>query len=150
MEKQEEKIWGVYNTIDNVEMLDTLDEIDIWKKIENLGGYIFWARHDIGKNWTAHISLKDLEDAQYNLEYLVYYTRKFGVEFSKEPSSTEHIERSESYNAWFSFWHQHFESIPSEIYDKFIEDKFRGKDISKYIPTGSWKDSLEQTLSKRL
>ena len=75
--------------------------------------------------------------AQYNLEYLVYYTRKFGVKFSKKPSATEHIERSKSYNAWFKFWHNHFESMSTDVYNQFVDDKFSGKDISKYIDTSS-------------
>ncbi len=143
----EERKWGVYNTFDNPSFLDELDEIDIWKKIDNLGGYIFWGLHDLGKPWAKDISTTDLIQAQYNLEYLVYYTRKFGVEFSKEPSETEHVERSASYNAWFKFWHDHFEAMAPEVYEQFVEDKFSGKDISKYMPTGSWKDTLVKTKS---
>ena len=150
MEKKEEKLWGVYNTFDNPEMVETLDEIDIWKKIDNLSGSIFWAIHDTGKPWATNVSTKDLIDAQYNLEYLVYSTKRFGVEFSKEPSSTEHVERSESYNAWFKFWHDHFESMSPEVYNQFVDDKFSGKDISKYMPSGSWKDLLEQPVQKKL
>lgn len=140
----EEKKWGLYNTFDNPELLDTLDEIDIWKKIDNLGGAIFWAQHDSAHNrpWAADVSMETLIQAQYNLEYLVYSTRRFGVEFSREPSATEHVERSESYNAWFKFWHDHFDSMDPEVYDQFVDDKFSGKDISKYMPQGSWKDSL--------
>ena len=148
MEKMEKKLWGVYNTFDNPKMFDTLDEIDIWKKIDNLGGSIFWAMHDAGKPWATNVSAKDLINAQYNLEYLVYSTRRFGVEFSKEPSATEHVERSESYNTWFRFWHDHFKSMSPEIYNQFVNDKFSGKDISKYMPSGSWKDSLEKSTKK--
>lgn len=144
MEKTEEKLWGVYNTFDQPELLDTLDEIDIWKKIDNLGEAIFYTIHDAGKPWAAKVSGKDLLIAQYNLEYLVYYTRRFGVTFSKEPSATEHVERSDSYNAWFRFWHNHFESMSPEVYNQFVEDKFSGKDISQYMPSTSWKDSLEK------
>lgn len=143
----EKKKWGVYNTFDNPSFLDELDEIDIWKKIDNFGGYIFWGLHDSGKPWATDVSTKELIQAQYNLEYLVYYTRKFGVEFSKEPSETEHVERSASYDAWFKFWHDHFESMAPEVYEQFVEDKFSGKDISKYMPTGSWKDTLVKTKS---
>jgi len=150
MEKMEKKLWGVYNTFDNPKMFDTLDEIDIWKKIDNLGGSIFWAMHDAGKPWATNVSAKDLINAQYNLEYLVYSTRRFGVEFSKEPSATEHVERSESYNTWFRFWHDHFKSMSPEIYNQFVNDKFSGKDISKYMPSGSWKDSLEKPVQKKL
>lgn len=144
-----EKIQGLYNTFDKPELLDSLDEIDIWKKIDNLGGAIFWAIHDQGKPWATNVSAKDLIDAQYNLEYLVYSTRRFGIEFSKEPSSTEHIERSISYNTWFQFWHDHFKSMTPEIYNQFIDDKFSGKDISKYMPSGSWKDLLIETQHKK-
>ena len=150
MEKTEEKLWGVYNTFDNPLVFETWEEIDVWKKIDNLGGALFWANHDIGKLWAKNISKKDLIDAQYNLEFLVYSTRRFGVEFSKEPSATEHIERSESYNAWFNFWHNHFESMPPKVFSQFVDDKFSGKDISKYMPSGSWKDLLEQPIQKKL
>lgn len=145
----EVKKWGLYNTFDNPALLDTLDEIDIWKKIDNLGGTIFYANHDAAKNrpWASNVSMADLIQAQYNLEFLVYYTRRFGVEFSREPSETEHVEISESYNAWFRFWHDHFESMTPEVYNQFVDDKFSGKDISKYMPSENWKDSLEKPKS---
>ena len=145
-----EKIWGVYNTFDNQEAIEKINEIDVWKMIDRIGGAIFWARHDAGKPWASNVSEKELMEAQYNLEYLVYSTKRFGVEFSKEPSENEHVERSESYNAWFRFWHDHFESMSPEVYNQFVNDKFSGKDISKYMPSGSWKDSLGKTVQKKL
>ena len=45
----EEKIYGVYNTFGDSEALEALDEIDIWKMIDNLGGSIFWTLHDSSK-----------------------------------------------------------------------------------------------------
>ena len=141
-EKVEEKIWGIYNTFENPEMIDTLEEIDLWKKIDNLGGMIFYAMHDYNKSWTKDVKMKDIIEAQYNLEYLVYSTRRFGVEFSQEPSANEHILRSESYNAWFRFWYNHFNNMPKEIYDQFVSDKLNGKDISKYLPSSNWQSSI--------
>ena len=149
MEEQEEKIWGLYNTIENLEFLEKLDEIDIWKKIDNLGGVIFWTLHDANKPWNQGVKVDHLIEAQYNLEYLVYFTRKFGVEFTREPSATEHVERSDSYNTWFKYWHDHFESMSQEEYNQFVDDKFNGKDISKYMPKGNWKDLLEQKVLKK-
>jgi len=148
MKKVEEKLWGVYNTFENTEIFETQDEFDIWKNIDNLGGSIFWAMHDVGKPWSTNVSISDLINARYNLEYLVYSTRRFGVEFNKEPSAIEHVERSESYNAWFRFWHDHFKSMSPEVYNQFVDDKLSGKDISKYMPSGSWKDSLEKSTKK--
>lgn len=146
---KEEKIWGTYNTFKDASILDTLDEIDIWKKIDNLGGTIFWQNHDYDKPW-ATLTSKEMIEAQYNLEYLVYLTRKFGVEFDKEPTATEHVQESKSYNAWFQFWYNHFESMSEEVYKQFVDDKFSGKDISKYMPTTSWKDTLEKVPQKTL
>ena len=37
MENEDIRIWGIYNTFGNPEALEQLDEIDIWKKIDNLG-----------------------------------------------------------------------------------------------------------------
>lgn len=148
MENMEEKIWGVYNTFNNVEMLEQVEEYDIWKMIDNLGGFIFWTRHDRGKPWASNISDKELIETQYNLEYLVYFTRNFGVEFSREPSTAEHVEKSQSYVAWFAFWKNHFDSMEPEVYKQFVQDKQNGKDVSKYLPIGSWKDSLENQIKK--
>ena len=35
-----------------------------------------------------------------------------------------------------------------EEYNQFVDDKFSGKDISKYMPSGSWKDSLKSEEKK--
>lgn len=144
MENKEVKLWGVYNTFKDSEDVYKMDEIDVWNAIDSIGGAIFWARHDAGKPWAADVSMEELIEAQYNLEFLVYSTKRFGVEFSREPSATEHVERSESYNAWFSFWHDHFHGMNPELYNQFVDDKNAGKDVSKYMPTNSWKDSFSK------
>ncbi len=142
---REEKQFGLYNTFKNPAILDTLDEVDIYKKIEYLKDAITaWSNHYNDKPWALGISTKQLVEAKYNLEYLIYYTRKFGVEFSREPNENEHVEMSESFNAWFNFWNNHFKSMSPEVYNQFIDDKFDGKDISKYMPTGDWKETLEK------
>lgn len=142
MSKQK-KIWGIYNVLVDSEKIDQLSEIDIWKKIDNLGGIIFWANHDYDKPWAKDLSPEVLEIAQYNLEFFVYYTRKFGVTFDEEPSETKHVQRSESYNTWFKFWQDHFFNMSEETYKKFIDDKADGKDITKYLPKENWKSLLK-------
>ena len=142
----EEKIWGVYNTFENPEILETISEIDLYKSIYDISGAMFWTEHDAGKPWAYKPSKEELTNAQYNLDFLVYSTKKFGVKFSKEPSSSEPIERSESYSAWFRFWNNHFESMKQEVYDQFIEDKNSGKDISKYMPKDTWQDYYKKSV----
>ena len=40
--------------------------------------------------------------------------------------------------------------MDSKTYDEFFEAYQNGEDISKYMPTRSWKDSLEEQPQKRL
>ena len=144
MTQIKEKLWGVYNTFDDPEIFETLDEIDLWIKIDGLSQFIF-DNMDFAK-----VSPQDLLDAQYNLDYLIYSTRKFGVEFSKEPSATEQVERKGSYLAWYIFWHKHFNSMTKQVLFQFLYDKENGKDISKYMPSGNWKDSLEKKEKEKI
>ncbi len=143
MENIEEKVWGIYNTYKNPEFFETLHEAGIWHKINLLSNQLFWAYHDGNKPWRKNEPIEDLIDAQYNLEYLMYLTKRFGVEFSREPSATEHVEQSESLNAWFDFWDKYFDSMDSKTYDEFFEAYQNGEDISKYMPECTWKEALE-------
>lgn len=143
MNNKQEKVWGLYNTLDN---LDSFGEIDIWIKINNLESAISWSMYDKRKP----CGTLALIEAEYNLEYLIYYTRKFGVQFNREPSLDKHMEKSESYNAWFKFWSDLYEAMPTDVYRQFISDKYSGKDVSKYMPTNSCKDILEKPVQKVL
>ena len=146
MENTNEKKWGLYNTYDPeyVEYLETLHEAGLWHKMNLLSNKLFWAYHDGNKPWRKDESFDAIWDAQYNLEYLMYLTRRFGVEFSREPSATEHIEQSESLNAWFNFWKKYFDDMDPTTYDEFFDAYINHEDISKYMPKCSWKDSLEK------
>lgn len=146
----EERIWGVYNTFDNQIMISELSEIDLWKKIDNLENTISWMKKDIGKPYASKAAKKVLLAAEYNLEFLIYSTQRFGVEFSNYPSSTVHVERSDSYNTWFNFWYHHFSTMHKAVYDQFVYDKTCGRDISGYMPSGNWKDKKKISVQKIL
>ena len=77
--------------------------------------------------------VEKLEEMQYLLEYLVYYTRKFGVKFNREPKVGEHVERSEDYYKWFRFWNNHVQGWTNEESNQFIETRKNGKDFSKFL-----------------
>lgn len=138
MEKQNitEKKWGLYPGVFEPEQIDKLDEIDLWLKIDSLGNSLSTILHNEDK--FLDVSPKDIIEAQYSLEYLIYRTKKFGVEFSREPSSKEHIERSKSYVAWYAFFKNHFDEMSPEEFRTFVDNKFVGNDVSKYIPNGNW------------
>lgn len=136
----QEKKWGLYPAFLVPEQVEQFDEIGLWNRINKLGGAIFYAFHDDGKPWSEPLSAAQLIDAQYALEYLVYETRRFGVEFSRDPSADRHMERSLSYDAWFRFWNNHFESMDPDVYNAFVSDRNAGRDVSKYMPADTWKD----------
>ena len=146
---ESKKLWGVYNTFENPESINQLTEYELWEKIDRLSGAIFWAQHDAGRPWAVDVPMERLIEAQYNLEYMIYSSRRFGVEFSREPSATEHLEKSETFTAWYSFWREHFANMDPEEYDQFADDYFDGKDVSKYLPTENWKDSYKRTLKQK-
>ena len=144
----EEKVWGVYNTF-KPNFVENLCEIDLWYKIDQIGGMIFYSRHDYGRFGKEEEVPKDLLnkrllEAQYNLECLVYATRKYGVEFEREPSTDKHIEKSDTYIAWYNFWYNHFRSMSVEEFNHFVDLKNAGEDVSEYLPKESWKDSYKK------
>ena len=139
-----EKIYGIYTGNVDMSGLDDLHEIDVWKKIETIGGSLFWANHDAGDG-RIELSQRDkekMEDMQYVLEYLVYYTRKFGVTFNSEPKIGEHIQRSDDYNEWYRFWNDYVQSWTDEQMNDFIKRRQRGQDFSDLLPKTNWKGEL--------
>lgn len=145
MQKENNKIWGLYTTVYTNEYLDKLSEIDIWKKIDNLGRMIYLVKRGILRY--RKISKNDLEDMEYNLEYLVYYTRRFGVTFQNEPTISKHIEKSASFKSWYMFWYNHFDLMDNDTYESFLLAKKNNLDISIYLPKISWKEH-EKILSR--
>ena len=136
-----EKIYGLYTGGVDVSKIDKLHEIDVWKKIETIGGLLFWTRHDYadGRIELSTSEKEKMENMQYLLEYLVYHTRKFGVTFNSEPKLGEHIERSEDYMKWYSFWNNCVQSWTSEELKDFIERRKNNEDYSHLLPDTNWK-----------
>jgi len=136
-----EKIYGVYTGDMDMSSLDKMHEIDVWKSIESMGSSIFWVNHDAadGRITLTDVDREKLNERQYSLEYLVYYTRKFGVTFSREPQAGKHVERSEDYNAWFKFWNNVVSSWSTEKLQEFIKRKKNGQDFSYLLPKTNWK-----------
>lgn len=144
----EEKIFGIYTGNLDITGIDEVAEIDIWKKIDNLGGIIWRINHEVadGRLTLSQQQKQNLLEYQYALEYLVYYTRKFGVEFTQEPQKGLHVEHSSDYLAWFRFWHNHFNSMSREEYNAFVDKKQNGEDISGFLPSTTWKEALQSNV----
>lgn len=87
------------------------------------------------------------EDYIYVLEYLVNSARKFGIDLP-EPQEGKHIVNAQAI-AWFKFLFDYFyvelDHGQRDTLGKHMDSLlFKGKDISRYMPKGNWKDLLEK------
>ena len=133
------KVWGIFNTLDESK-LEEMEEFEIWEKIHSLNNDINLVLQHLENSHYKDISITALINEQFNLEYLIYYTRKFGVEFSKKPTFNVHIEQTESFNKWYNFWKNHFTSMDYNEYKCYLKDKKMSKDVSMYLPSTNWND----------
>ncbi len=83
---------------------------------------------------------RDLTEELLGAEYLIYQTRRFGVELD-EPDVDKHIAPTPSYLFFMNFYAWHFEEVLSrkERYALAVAIK-KGEDISAFLPSGSWLD----------
>lgn len=149
----EEKIYGLYPAGLDEKLIANATEYDIWAYIYQLGGQLFWLRHEWadGRLDAQYEDVKKEEEIlQYRIEYIVYSLKRFGVKFDAEPKAGEHIKKNnESYWKWYNHWSNHWEKMPKDKYDEFCKLKKEGKDISEYLPKTKW-DEDELTTNQSL
>lgn len=139
------RIYGIYpGSIQNVEEINNLSEVDLYLTIDALGAHIWRCQHEMAHGRIPKI---DLTEEQYALEYMVYQTRKFGVELP-EPTIDKHISATPSYIAWYEFYSNHFKNVlTDEEWDAFQKARAAEKDTSVFMPFGSWTDLLEKKMN---
>ena len=146
--ENKKRIYGLDpGSIENLEQINNLSELDLYFAIDGLGYHIWYCIHAMSHD---RIPKVDLTEEQYALEYLVYQTRKFGVEL---PDAVEgkHIERTQSYDAWYRFYHNHFNNVlTKQQFEELQYKKINGENIDEFMPQGSWKDLLIEQNSKIL
>ena len=149
----EEKIYGLYPAGLNEKKVYEATELDTWLRIYRLGGQLFWLRHEWadGRLDAPYEDVKKEEETlQYQIEYLVYSLKRFGVKFDAEPKAGEHIKKNdESYWKWYNHWDKHLSNMPKDKYNEFCKLKKEGKDISEYLPKTKWNEdelTTNQTL----
>ena len=125
-----ERKWGEYNTFNDLDHINNASEIEIWHAIDNLEENIMWSVHNNAskRKFGDDVPYELIVKARYNLDFLIYFTRKFGVEFDVEPSMLHRMERSESYKSWFSFWKE------------LVASGAKDEDLVNV----SWKDSIQK------
>lgn len=107
MAKSDEKIYGIYSgSLQLPEMIDELNEVDLYLQIDALKENIYWKYRMAS---AAHSELNTTED-DYALEYLIYKTKKFGTKIP-EPKRGQHIRITEEYERWYEYYENHFKRI---------------------------------------
>lgn len=142
------RIYGIDpGSIQDVEKINNLSEVDLYFAIDAMGGHIWRCRHDMAHGRIPEI---DLTEEQYALEYMVYQTTKFGVELPV-PEIDKHITATPSYNAWYKFYSNHFKNVlTDEQWNAFQQARRNGQDTSTFMPSGHWTDLLEKPMQKTL
>ena len=144
--ENKKRIYGLDpGSIKNTDQINKLSEIDLYFVIDALGYHIWSCNHQMSHNRIPKI---DLTEEQYALEYLVYQTRKFGVEIP-DAEEGKHVERTQSYDAWFRFFNNHFNNVLTDKqFKEFQLRKTKGENVDEFMPQGSWCDLLVEQISE--
>lgn len=138
----DEKQFGKYDggILEDPSIVNNCTEQKLYSLIDSLGYRIWRLNHDMADGRIEQNI--DLMPYQYAIEYCVMHTTRFGVEIS-EPKEGEHVKATKSYWAWFEWWDNYFKrTLTDEEYEEYERKSEKREDISKFRPTGDWKDNL--------
>ena len=138
----DEKQFGKYDggILKDPSIVNTCTEQELYRMIEAFGYKIWRLNHDMADGRIKENI--DLMPYQYAIEYCVMHTTRFGVEIS-EPKEGEQVKATKSYWAWFKWWDNYFKNtLTDEECEEYEHKSERVEDISKFRPTGDWKDNL--------
>lgn len=138
-----QKIYGLHSKQFNQELLAGWSEIKIFALISDLA-------YDIKCNMANpmggySLSSPRFTEAEYNLDYLIYYTRNFGVEFDNEPEAGKRIERSQSFEEWYQYYSNYYDNVIYKSvnsindYINLVHKKDEG--MFEYMPEKTWSES---------
>lgn len=140
------RIYGIDpGFLNNKDQIDSLPEIDLYFMIDSISKII-----DSTLRSAEYDTIPNLIEEQYAIEYCAYQTTKFGVKL-EEPAFGKHILSTPSYEAWYSFYDNHFKKVlTDEEFSEYQTNKKQGNDVSKYLPKGNWKDNLPKQFIRKI
>lgn len=97
-----EKLYGIYPGSLNVNIINKLNgmtEEETFKLIYYIEDEIFWSQHE-DRNHT--IDLEELKEKYYALDYVIYSTNRFGINFNTP--SVNRLETTQEYLNWYKKW----------------------------------------------
>ena len=88
----------------------------------------------------------NLTEEQYALDYMIYQTNRFGTKITI-PKAGKQIILTPAYNAWYGFYSDYFNLVLSdEEWKAFLNARRNNQDVSAFLPSGKWQDTLEKYL----
>ena len=138
-----EKIYGIYPGNQNPEEINNCSEAELFFKIEYLEMSIWYSTEYTYSLFSQKEVDEILNDLYYGLDYLLYQTTRFGVEFP-EPTPGYRVEKNEYYKAWYEFNRNYFNTILTD--EEYIEATLHGPNPSMPLPTENWKNNLPSEL----
>lgn len=140
---REHKPYGINTgnlTSEGAEELLTCSEIHLYSCINAIGGFIWSMNHDMshGRIKSTLGIEKDLAEAQYSIEYTVLQSRRFGVDIP-DVKVGEHVERTKSYNNWFSWWNTYVMGLSDEKWKELEAKMEKRENVSEFRPEGDWR-----------
>ena len=129
------RIYGIdKGSIKNTDSIDKLDEIDLFFKINSYITYVLKLR-DNGYDFTEEL---------YALEYLMYKTKKFGIDFDI-PTENNYLLPSDSFIEWFKYYYNYLNSHCDGDIKKLKFARLNEENIDQYLPKKSWIENKNST-----
>lgn len=125
-----EKLYGIYEgCIKDKEVINNLNELELFWCIYELGNYLWECENYINKDGKKHMNL---DEELYALEYMIYQTTKFGVKLEK---SLSHLKITDSYRKWYKYYADYYEYVLNDIEREELGLLIiNGFDTTKYLP----------------
>lgn len=137
--EKETRIFGHDTGLLTKEEINSLSEIETLDKIDELTCRIYIGLQRMQRGLIPDF---DIESAAYDVDYLKYSTKRFGVDIDQNIHiASGRIMESEDYKAWYKYYSDHFKIRMSD--DERIRYKLareNHEDISEFMPPLSYRE----------
>ena len=136
------KISGLYpgSLKDIVDHIDTLDETELFLLLKEVRER---KRDCLPRIVASNNSLEEIENLReinYAEEYLIYQTKRFGVDVPEPEKDKKISGANESFISWYAYFVDHFSKLTIAQIDDFNFKRSVKSDISMYKPEMSWRN----------
>ena len=123
-----------------VDYIDTLDETELFLLLKEVRES---KRDFLPRIVASDNSLEEIENYSEICsaeEYLIYQTRKFGVDIPEAAEGEKVTGANESFISWYDYFINHFSKLTKAQIDDFTFKRLAKSDVSMYKPEMSWKN----------